>query len=80
MKAKIKNIKLPLYLGNSDEEIIDLLSRAVSGRWIRRGRDQIAECVTGEPGDMCVGVTPQRMAVTGMRELKMKGKRVICSI
>lgn len=45
----MKTETLPLYLGNANEEIIDDISRAVSGRWIRRGRDQIAEHVGGEP-------------------------------
>lgn len=29
----------PLYLGNSHEETIDDISKVVSGRWIRRGRE-----------------------------------------
>lgn len=49
--GEMKTEALPLYLGNSNEEITDDIFRAVSGRWIRRGRDQVAEYMGCEPRD-----------------------------
>lgn len=65
----------PLYLGNSHEETIDDISKVVSGRWIRRGRDHISEYVGGEPVDTCACTTSQRMAVTETKELKLEKER-----